>query len=205
MRVGRQSTEFTEQHGIICHHSQYFSNLYGHQKCQDYITTLHLPHEDANIYSIYHIWLGSLTNDLGGLVKASNLSNGTTTKQTNDGVESNEACITLLKLWDLAKTLRDASCKEAILKSLIRDKYWEYLWDEPRIFRMVYTTPARPGLRRWLVESLLPILTPKFIKDRWNMFPSDMARDLFEAFVEKKGNVTKNARPKEADAADYCD
>ena len=110
----------------------------------------------------------------------------------------------LCDLWGLAEELEDGACKRAVINNLIREKYWEVFSHATRLYTVVYGQPrAKTVLRAWLIDSVLPLVTPGYLDQHLNDFPPDMAVDLFKAFAASKGAVSAGNRPKESNAEKY--
>ena len=112
----------------------------------------------------------------------------------------------LAQLWMLADYLGDTKCKNNVMDKLVaEDQAYDMpaLWCK-RFCEEVYakTTPAS-GLRKWLVDHILPDMTCDLLERNIQNFPHELVTDLFKAFMAQKGRVQHKNILKGSGASKY--
>ena len=200
--IGQPEVRFAVHRDLICKRSGYFKHMFTQGGLCANEQTIRFYHTDPSTFKLYEDWVYKQSTNLATPAHAVNEG---TRNWSDDSPELRrmKTCSRLCALWYLADSIEDGACKHAVISTLIRENYWEVFNHDPQIYRKVYASRYAKSLQTWLVDSMLPFVTPEYLDQHLNEFPPAMAVDLFKAFAASTGTVSATSRPKEYNAEKY--
>ena len=200
--VGAQQEQFTVHQDMICDRSPFFKAACSKGWVEHEARKVNLPDESPEIFQAYLDWAYSQTKDIIRLLK----SPDSLLDSMLDFAIQQDLRLKLCRLWILADYLGDSTCKNEVMNNLIS------LHAKPRLIIVRYSAVSRvvyertgnqSKLRKWLVDTLVPMIDAKSLHMKLWRCPADFMMDMFQAFVQKAGPVGRDNFPKATNAARY--
>lgn len=205
MIVGTDKEEFIVHQDLICHRSLFFrAACSNHTWTESQSKQVQLLAQNANTFRIYLQWAYHLIGNLADLCRRSLLKVSGHDVTSYDVIRMN-TCLVLCHVWMLADFLNDVGCKNEVISNLVREHAadnFKYLW-HPKLPRTIYGGTVRgSGLRKWLVDSTLPLIKPCDLDCEPDNIPQEMLSDMLKAFIARK-DQTRYEVPKVSEAWKY--
>lgn len=171
---------------VICRRSKVIQDICASSECEDdHVRKIHLPKTDERAVQTYLQWAYSSPDDLFELLIAE-ISESNGFLDEHRSLSRFMCCSRLCSVWTLADYLQDTDCKNRIIDNLIDahvEEPFEMLSVAGFCSKVYEGTRPGSGLRRWLVDSLAPIITVADFKARCDHYPRDMLVDMNKALI----------------------
>lgn len=186
--VGENKKSFLVHQDLICDRSPFFKAACSSAWPAN-SGAVQLPNHQPFVFQAYLQWAYSASHDLSSVMHEI-VEDQADYKNDTPLFQSRVRCSALTMLWILADYLQDSACKNNVMKNLDREQSTNkgLHHNLHGLFETVYTkTVQGSGLRRWLVDTVLPTVTKDYLTVEASNLPADMLVDLFKAFVGRKG------------------
>lgn len=203
----KKQADFLVHRDLICERSPFFTAACSNRWAEGQTKVVELPQHHPRIFKAYLQWAYSSSSDLSGILNELYTFedlNGYTRRSAR--FRSSIRYTGLVRLWILADDLVDSACKNEVINNLVREVAAD--WKSPNfplhLFKRIYErTAPNSGLRKWLVDAMLPAMSSEYLQAIMANLPADLVTDLFKAFMDEKGMVSPNIMRSKVKPAKY--
>ena len=201
--VGTPATLFVVHKDLICTNSPFFkaacSSWWPRPKGQP----IKLPDHKPRTFQLYCDWLYSPSSSLRAAAEAVDGLPDSNSMAVMGDDHGTTICTRLCYLWILADYLNDTGCKNEVINSLLRGLHGNIASARTRVFPIVYQTRETSALRRWLIDCVVPFISPTNIRSETETFTAEMLRDILTAYAAAQSMLPAARAPDIGQALRY--
>lgn len=195
--VGTNRMSFFVYKDVICTSSTWFERFFKKDSPTVDYKMIDLPKHHPTTFKIYLEWMYSQKKDLASLYR-------TSIQPTEDDDLKTKTFHALLSLWYLADALEDTAFKNDVVTSFIVEHNANGIQIDPaRITEVFARTLAGSGLRKWLIEATIPLMTASWLDAYKDILPQELVFQALKNLAVKSGEAVHSIPPKRVEAWRY--